>query len=150
MSQGKCSTCGTTTGVKKDGDLWKHKTPDGVACEGSRAVTDHTVEATPMVFSAETSTQKPGLSIDVAQVDTSRRAESVSQSRPKTKNVYVVTIEVSANSPYIGEANWESSNKVIAYKKAKDAGEQPSGEPVCAGSEVVGNKRVLRYEVPVK
>lgn len=150
MSQGKCSSCGSTTGIKKNGDLWKHKTPDGVQCDTPQLAVDHEVDAVPMVFSAETSTKKPGLSIDVARVDTPQFNENQSQNRPRSKNVHVVTLEVSANSPYVGETSWESNNKIIAYNRAKAAGANPSGEPVCTGSEIVGNKRVLQYEVPVE
>lgn len=152
MSQGKCSQCGTETGIKKDGDLWKHKTPDGVPCDNvSTAGTNHEVAAAPMTFSAETVINKPrGLTIDVAGVDTPKREKETAPSPKKTKNVFVFEMTVDETNPYLGDKDWEASNKVLAFKKAKDAGKRPYGEPVLAHTETVGARRVLRYEVPVE
>lgn len=150
MSQGKCSKCGTETGIKKDGDLWKHKTPDGVPCDNvSASGTNHEVAAAPMTFSAESVVNKPhGLTIDVAGVDTPQR-EKTPASPKKPKNVFVFEMTVEESNPYLGDKNWEASNKMLAYKKAKDSGRSPNGEPVLASIETVGDKKVLRYEVPV-
>lgn len=147
-NQDTCSTCGTTTGVKKDGNLWRHKNPDGIYCDNvtveSSEPQHHEVEAVPMVFSAETSTEKKSdVSVDRARTDVPKHR------KPKTP-VFVFVIEVEDTCPYIGDPSWEACNKMLAYKKAKDAGKRPVGEPSCAKSETVGTKRVLTYEVPVE
>lgn len=150
MDQKDCKDCGSSVNVKKSGDLWRHKNPDGNWCE-STSGTHHVVEAAPMVFDAATKVgdKKPSLSVDVAGVDTPKRATS--PKKPASpKKVFTFTMTVPEPCEYLGDRVWENSNKALAYRKAQDSGKSPVGEPYLAGSEVVGRKRVLTYEVPVE
>jgi hypothetical protein len=148
MDQKNCKDCGTDVNVKKSGDLWRHKNPDGFWCD-STSGTNHVVEAAPMVFDATTTVdKKPGLQIDVAGADAPKKSTR-SQTKKKT-NVFIFTMEVSANCPYLGDRSWEGGNKMVAAKKAQDAGKRVVGEPQRVKSEVVGRKQILTYEVPVE
>lgn len=141
-----CDSCNESVPVKKDGDLWKHNTPDGVPCVPG---TDHTTQAAPLAFTADVEQKKDEVRIDVADAGSKKTPPEKRADDWGFPNVFLFTFSVSEPCPYLGEPKWEAENKKVAWMKAKDAGKQPCGEPRFLKSEVENNRRVLYYEVPI-
>lgn len=155
MSQKTCEACNATVQVKKDGDLYKHKTPDGVQCDG---VVKHTVTAEPMAFSVDVDKKQDEVQIDTADAVALKKHEDeesgVSDPEPdavvEATDTYYFSLSVGEPCLFLDDAKWDAGNKKLAAKKAKDAGLRVAGEPKRVGSKVVGRNRILRYEVPVE
>lgn len=139
--------CGTHTQTKKNGDPWKHQTPDGVECnENSRVPSNEEV----LHDSGYTLTQA------VEAVNNTGQDETVLTGPQAVDAVladaYLFELRIYNLSPTRLESqSWHQSNKDLARMAAVKAGFKPAGPVVFhAQSEADAGRITLVYAVPVK
>lgn len=140
MADKKTCKCGTETNVKKDGNLWKHQTPDGVACDLSQSHDNGgLLPEGPTV--AVNDTPEPER-VEVPEVKTPAPVDSGS--------VFSFEIKVYASNTAQHDDGWHVANQVLVSKKAEQAGHIVTGKPKLVSNETDGRKVAYRYDVPVK
>lgn len=150
MDEFNC-VCGTTTQTKKNGSPWKHQTPDGKRCElNQRDVPDHESEGFGKTVDhayADVNDNPEVSDLGLVETTVEEKVADVVDARP----VFLFEMNVySVSSPLLNDKGWHNDNKSLAVSKARKAGKIPTGEAKLLRQDVVGNKVVLAYEVPVR
>ena len=140
-----CSVCESTgVPVKKNGDLWKHDTPDGDRCSNIKTE-EHDNGSNLLPEGPTVVTNDSGEDEEISNV------VSLSDlSVEEDLTIFKFTLTVSNPCPYLGNKSWHESNKQLATNRATQAGKNPVEEARYIGSVERGRKVVLTYEVPVK
>lgn len=146
-----CPVCESTgVPVKKDGDLWKHDSPDGGKCPNINKVLHDTAGVLPESTTLVNNSEEVETVLTEDQLEHFSNVVSLTDLVKEDPRIFKFTLTVSNPCPYLTQNSWHEYNKDLAANRARQAGKNPTAEARYVGSVERGRKVVLTYEVPVK
>lgn len=138
----KCPVCKATgISVKKNGDLWKHETPEGDKCDNISTVPE---------IKTNKSVKNETSDKDLVEVSDKSGSDEIKSEPVREKREFTFTITLTKPCNYLQSAEWHASNKRLAEHRATASGESVTGEAQFEGTTDRGRKIVVTYKVPVR
>lgn len=142
--------CGTDTFLKKNGDSWKHSTPDGTEClERVNEELHVPVQPFEKPEPAVNNSGEPEVVLTLEQVEDLSEAADDTEDEADAQ-VFEWRTKVSSNNPYLNETAWLVANANLASKAAADSGVRLSEAPQLVEKIDRGEKTILVYKAAVQ